>query len=113
MCRKPWQCMATGISGGKQPNGPRASAINTDTVNLDHCLELVKQWHAIRTDFENQMYTLTKDEYIKNGTIGKYKQDIFGGHCDGDGNSNYLLIAANDKTLKRVHELYSSANEKS
>jgi hypothetical protein len=106
MCRKPWQCQATGISGGKVPGGKRATAVNTDTVNLDHCLGLVRRWHELREDFEKQLYELTKDESIQNGTIGEYKRDIFGGHCQGDGNSNYLLLSAKEETFHRVQQLY-------
>jgi hypothetical protein len=106
MCRKPWQCQATGISGGKDQGGARATAINTDTVNLDHCLGLVRQWHELRSDFEKKLYELTKDESIQNGTIGEYKPEVFGGHCQGDGNSNYLVLSAEEETFRRIQELY-------
>jgi len=106
MCRKPWQCQATGLPGGKKPGGERATAINIDTVNLDHCLGLVNRWHDLRKDFEDQLYALTKDESIKNGTAGSYRSDVFNGHCKGDGNDHYLLLSASDETFRRVHELY-------
>lgn len=106
MCRKPWQCQATGASGGKKPGGERASALNTNTVNLEHCLDLVHKWHTLRQDFEKQLYSLTKDEAIKNGTIGNYRPDVFGGHCQGDGNSEYLLLSGSNETFYRIAELY-------
>lgn len=106
MCRKPWQCQATGLPGGKKPGGERATAINTDTVNLDHCLELVHQWHDLRKDLEDQLFALSKDESIRNGTKGSYRVDVFNGHCKGDGNDNYLLLAGSSETFRRIHELY-------
>jgi hypothetical protein len=98
--------MATGTPGGKAPGQGRATAINTDTVHLDHCFELVRRWHDLRTDFENQLYDLTKDETIKSGVNGTYKPEIFQGHCDGDGNEHYKLISATKETFKRVQEMY-------
>lgn len=108
MCRKPWQCQATGAPGGKIPGQGRATAINTDTVHLEHCLELVRRWHDLRADFEGQLYELTKDETIQSdGMGGTYRQDIFRGHCTGDGNKHYLLLAGSKESLKRSQELYS------
>jgi hypothetical protein len=105
-CRKPWQCMAQGTPNGKL-NGARESAIETRVVDLDHCLLLVRKWHEIRKDFEDQLFELTKDESIKNGTIGDYRSDVFLGHCNGDGNKGYLVLGGKDETYKRVEELYS------
>ena len=51
MRRKPWQCMAVGRSGGRLPGGGRAMAINTDQLNIDRCLRLIKMWHDVRLDF--------------------------------------------------------------
>jgi hypothetical protein len=99
--------MATGSPGGKAPGKGRATAINTDCVNLDHCLELVKKWHTLRSDFEDQLYALTKDTTIKQiGRSGKYKSDIFDGHCNADGNDGYVVLAGKNETFARVHELY-------
>jgi hypothetical protein len=106
MCRKPWQCMATGLPGGRVKGGARATAINTDTVHLDHCLALVKKWHDLRSDFEQQLLALTGDAQISTATTGQYVPDVFNGHCDGDGNKHYKLISAAPETFRRVHELY-------
>jgi hypothetical protein len=106
MCRKPWQCMAQGVPGGRLPGGDRATAINTDTVHLDHCLELVKKWHDLRSDFERKLFALTGDALIQTATTGQYLPHVFNGHCDGDGNKHYKLIAAAPETFRHVHELY-------
>ena len=106
MCRKPWQCQATGSPGGRASGQGRATAINTDTVHLDHCWELVERWHDLRADFENELYDLTNDETILSGINGTYMPDIFRGHCDGDGNKHYKLIAGTKETFGRVSELY-------
>lgn len=102
--------MATGQSGGRKPGGGRATAINTDTVHLSHCLELVRQWHDLRTDFEQKLLELTGDANIKDGATGEYLPDVFRGHCNGDGNEHYKLISATPETLRRLPELYGDTD---
>lgn len=108
MCRKPWQCQATGSPGGKSPSGKRASAVNTATVKLDHCMKLVRKWHELRLDLENQLYDLTGDESIRHGSNGTYKSDIFLGHCNEDGNDGYILLSGKEDSIRRIPELYLS-----
>jgi lipopolysaccharide biosynthesis glycosyltransferase len=104
MCRKPWLCQAIGAPGGKKPDGGRGSALNTNSVNVEHCLEMAQQWHSLRSDLEASLLELTNDELIKEGASGTYKPDVFHGHCDGDGDAHYLKIAGN--SLGRIQELY-------
>jgi hypothetical protein len=106
MCRKPWQCQARGVAGGRI-DGIRESAVNTDTVNLEHCLDLVRRWHELRKDFEDQLYDLTKDSSIKEATNGDYRSEVFLGHCKADGNDGYLIMRGKDESYKRVEELYT------
>jgi hypothetical protein len=98
--------MATPAHSGKAPGRGRGTAINIDQVNLDHCMELVGHWHELRTDFENQLFELTKDESIKSAVNGTYKPEVFQGHCSGDGNEYYHLIAGKPESFQRVKELY-------
>lgn len=69
-------------------------------------MELVTRWHAIRTDFENQLFALTNDPKIKHGQSGKHKVEYFQGHCSEEGGKNYLNIDPSKETLLRVLELY-------
>jgi hypothetical protein len=100
--------MAQGAPKGKLPGGERASAINTQQVNLDHCLALVKKWHDLRSDFEQKLHALTGDATILATTTGEYLPDVFNGHCDGDGNKHYKLLSAAPETWRRVRELYDN-----
>jgi len=106
-CRKPWQCQATGNRGGRKPGGGRASAVNINSVKLDHCMGLVRKWHELRQDFENQLYDLTGDESIRHGSNGTYMTDVLLGHCKEDGNSGYILLSGKDDSFRRVPELYA------
>jgi len=109
MCRKPWLCQATGAPGGKKEGGRRGSAMNTNNVNVDHCLEMAKQWHSVRADMETALFKLTSDEGIYGGSKGDYRRDAFLGHCSGDGDSHYLKLSGSERSFQRIHELYTRA----
>jgi hypothetical protein len=69
-------------------------------------MELVTRWHAIRSDFESKLFSLTNDPLIQKGRSGKHKFDYFQGHCIEEGGENYLEIRASNTSLLRVAELY-------
>ena len=105
-CRKPWACIGMGSSGGKKPGGQRASAVNTDVAHLDHCMMLLQKWHAVRLDLETQLFNLTGDSSIMDGTTGTYKSDVFLGHCTEDGFGGYLNLAGTNESFSRFSEMY-------
>ena len=110
-CRKPWQCVSRGNRKKPRQRGPEDSKYDLplNIVNQDHCHELVRHWHDLRLDFENQLFSLTGDKSIFDGTKNTYREDIFRGHCESEGNSGYVSIAGKDETFKRVSELYDVA----
>lgn len=104
-CRKPWNCIGEPIVRGKKtPDNKRN--IPTDSVHLDHCMVLHTQWHNVRTNLEERLFELTRDETIRQGQGGNYKQDVFQGHCRENGGDHYLTLSGNEKTLARLPELY-------
>ena len=111
MCRKPWTCIGTVNEKGIGPHGGKATAIKPTHVHFDHCMDLVRKWHDIRTDLENQMFALTHDETIAQGRNGTYKTDVFQGHCSDDGSKYYLGISGKPETFQRMRELYTVAND--
>jgi hypothetical protein len=102
-CRKPWNC----IGGAKSVTGDKRS-IPDDTVNLDHCLQLMTAWHRMRDDLETKLLKLTKDKSIDGGRNGTYKSDVFFGHCRGNGGENYLPIAGKTETFRALLDLYKT-----
>jgi hypothetical protein len=97
--------MAQAEPGGYLP-GTRSLVIDTNNVNVDHCMALVKQWHDLRSDFEKKLFALTRDTQIRTATTGQYRPEVFNGHCDGNGSKLYKFISAAQETFRRVHELY-------
>ena len=106
VCRKPWNCVSEGHKNGQYPETGKKGAIDTKTGNLDQCLKIAKKWHDYRADFERKLYNLTKDEEILAGSVGKYKQDVFRGHCAGEGGGNYLQIQGTHLSFEQVAKLY-------
>lgn len=104
MCRKPWNCVGEGSRGNRKG----FETIPEDQVHFDHCMELIRVWHSVRTDYENRLYQLTGDESIKEQQTGEYKTDVFQGHCNENGASGYRPLTSNEATLRRVPELYVS-----
>ena len=105
-CRKPWLCQATGSRNGRKEGGGRASALNTQFVNVDHCLEMSKAWHIVRSDLESSLYELTKDDTINKGSIGRYREDIFQGHCHNDGSTFYIHISGPAESKNKIQDIY-------
>jgi hypothetical protein len=110
VCGKPWVCTTEGVSYmAKTRKSYRGKnyVINTDAVNVDHCMLLIEKWHAFRKEFEDQLYSITKDESIKGLSAGNYKSDLFHGHCGGEGAGNYTALSLTQETLSAVQKLYS------
>ena len=90
-CRKPWNC-----AGSKSGKG----GIDERTADYDHCMKIAKTWHEMRKDLEHQIATITGNhKVISEGQKGEYNKDFFLGHCDGDGQSGYLPIAASKENM--------------
>lgn len=106
-CRKPWNCIGAGSHSGEYGK----EAIPEDQVHLDHCMKLMPIWHSFRTDLETKLERLTGDESIEKGQIGKYKTDIFQGHCKDYGPENYLPLSAKPESLQRIIELYNNRSK--
>ena len=125
-CRKPWMCIGIGDStlNGKLKGRTREekNLIPEGNVHLDHCFELLKVWHNIRTHLEDQLLltkqqeqsnptntglTTTKSE-IETSRRGIFKPEVFQGHCLKNG--EYLILANGHKeTLQRIPQLYTAA----
>ena len=99
MCRKPWNCIGEPSRGAKGRD-----TIPQDQVNYQHCLELERIWHNHRTDLETKLQALTHDATIAQGQAGKYKKEIFQGHCVENG--KYLALSGKPETIKRIPQLY-------
>jgi hypothetical protein len=103
-CRKPWNCIGLGNS----MQGSDKKSIPEDSVHFDHCMELLTVWHSVRSDLEQKLMTLTGDETIQEeGRKGDYNKQVFQGHCSGEGQDNYHVLAGRPETWKRLAELYT------
>ena len=63
-------------------------------------MQVAKTWHEMRNDLEQQIVALTgNDKVLSEGQKGSYKKDVFMGHCDADGQSGYVPIAASEENM--------------
>jgi hypothetical protein len=94
-CRKPWNC--AGCKGSKCPG---KGNIDPRTADYDHCMQVARTWHEMRNDLEQQIVALTgNSKVLSEGQKGSYKKDVFMGHCDADGQSGYVPIAASKENM--------------
>jgi hypothetical protein len=101
-CKKPWLCV------GDISYIRIVDSLSPFLLDVDHCLELHTEWHAVRSDLEEQLLALTGDVALADGQVGTYQRDIFHGHCTGHGIQNYLSISASSETIRQLDSLYTS-----
>jgi hypothetical protein len=105
-CRKPWTCIAT-KSNDPMNKLDRKNTIPMDIVDFQQCMERQAVWHDMRTDLEDKLYALTKDERVRAGQKGNYNQEYFRGHCTQDQSKGYLQMAGGvEEILQRIPEVY-------
>ena len=97
-CRKPWNC-AGKSSTSKGDIDPR-------TADYEHCMDVARKWHSMRTDLEQQIQDLTGDDKILEGKRGQYKADVFLGHCSEDGQQGYLPISASKEAMSKMNSVW-------
>mmetsp|Transcript_8915 Transcript_8915/g.14855 ORF Transcript_8915/g.14855 Transcript_8915/m.14855 type:complete len:546 (+) Transcript_8915:126-1763(+) len=101
-CRKPWNCVGTGVAGGA-----KGASIDTSAGNFEKCMEVVSKWHELRADFELKLYSLSFDDRLLQAASQAYKKNVFRGHCGGEGGKNYTQIDASEKTFAMVPRMYA------
>ena len=94
-CGKPWKCVAD------------EKLHKQREIDVNHCFELQRLWHALRTDFENELLTKTGDNSVKKLSQGEYKTDTFLGHCRNE--TDYIsLLEFSDDVVQISSDLYNS-----
>lgn len=115
-CRKPWNCIGEGSAAPSASGGKSNQRIPENLVVLDHCLELLRVWHTVRTNLETQLTRYVKNKNKSNtqgidkARHGPYKPPVFQGHCSANG--KYLNLASGDQEiLKSIAQMYQPTTE--
>lgn len=105
-----WNCAGCKEHGG-QCSG-KNNIIDPRTADYDHCMQVARTWHEMRSDLERQIQALTgNDEVLSEGQKGNYKKDVFMGHCDADGQIGYVPIAASKENMSlTVTKIWKETN---
>ncbi len=97
-CRKPWQC--SGVSSTAKGD------IDPRTANFDHCMEVVRRWHEMRSDLEWRVQKIMGNSTgLREGQGGKYMTNVFMGHCGSNGSDGYLPISFTKEMLIKVADV--------
>lgn len=107
-CRKPWQC--AGIS-----SSDKGEYIDPRTANFDHCMEVVRSWHEMRSDLEHRVHeiniignNLTAGGLLQQEgqiVVGDYMTNVFMGHCRSNGADGYIPISLTKEMLSKVADV--------
>ena len=111
------QCMSTPTDDiysvhltacGKSWNCDLENQIATSPhLDTEHCLELHKVWHELRSDLENEVFKMTGNETVKQLSAGELKRDVFMGHCQNE--KEYIsLHEFLDEIGELANNLYAS-----
>jgi len=86
-CKKPWECR---MAYPRVPRDKRQVYRLENLVNVTYCMSLVKEWFALRRDFEDELKRASGKEPSRRD--GKYEDGHFLGYCRGSG--GYIPIEA-------------------
>lgn len=78
-------------------------------VDLDHCSQLHRAWHELRSDIEHEVFLRTVDELIKNLTDGQHEPDIYMGHCRNE--SEYISMQELSSNMEDMSEILYGSSE--
>ena len=82
--------------------------IDTNAVTVHHRMMILRKWHSVRLDLENQLFNLVEDCSILEGRNGTYKSDVFLGHYNDGGPVGYIKLSGKEESYTRFHELYGT-----
>jgi len=99
-CRKPWNCVAEGIPGGRTKGAKFGNALDTHSVDTDHCLQAAKIWHAHRADLEARISQRAAKYEIQNW--GSFQHTYFLGHCADE--KKYIRMKLLQDTQTQVYD---------
>ena len=86
-CKKPWECR---VAHPRVPRDKKQVYRLENLVNVTYCMSLVKEWFALRRDFEDELKKASgKEPSMRDG---KYEDGHFLGYCKDSG--SYIPIEA-------------------
>ena len=102
-CGSPWNCMT------KHRMNDTAYfkkwQVAYGAVDLDHCSTLHRDWHELRSDFENELRSRTDTDSFHNMSNGQHEMDTYMGHCRNE--SEYIsLIEFAEQIREITSEMY-------
>jgi len=120
-CRKPWTCPSKGfnsrsgiinydinprlVNETKINMGGLSTYIDLSNTPYENCMKVHQMWHKYRSDLEDKLYRITKDQSIISTRHGEFEKEFYLGHCEDIGKYTSMNIYQN-ATLSRLKEIW-------
>ncbi|KAL7480924.1 hypothetical protein ACHAW6_006590 [Cyclotella cf. meneghiniana] len=101
-CKKPWECK---MANPRVPRDKRQKYRLENLVNVTMCMNLVKEWFALRAEFEDALETASGGKAKRSSRNGSFESQYFLGYCAGDGKYVPMESPPDDFDIKKLYGL--------
>lgn len=77
-CKKPWECQ---LASPRVPRDKKQSYRLENLVNITMCMELVREWFVLRTEFEIALEVASHGNIRSTARSGTFEEQYFMGYC--------------------------------
>jgi len=99
-CKKPWECK---MAYPRNPRDKKQKYRLENLVNVTMCMDLVREWFALRREFEDALTVASGGAAKLSDRTGGFQDQYFLGYCKGDGKYTAIEPPPQDFDIKRVY----------
>lgn len=99
-CKKPWECT---MAYPRVPRDKRQSHRLENLVNVDYCMNLVREWFELRKQFEDALEIASDGQVTPSKRDGAYKDEYFMGYCNRSGGYITIEPPPDDFDIKKIY----------
>ena len=81
-CKKPWECK---LAHPRNPRDKKQKYRLQNLVNVTMCMDLVREWFALRKDFEDELRIASGGKAELSFREGAFQSQYFLGYCSAEG----------------------------
>ena len=99
-CKKPWECK---IAYPRNPRDQKQKYRLQNLVNVTACMDLVREWFALRRDFEDNLQSASQGKAELSSRNGAFESQYFLGYCSSDGKYVPMKPPPDDFDIKSMY----------
>jgi hypothetical protein len=99
-CKKPWECQ---MAYPRVPRDKRQSYRLQNLVNVTMCMELVREWFILRTEFEIALEMVSKGNIPSTVRSGTFEEQYFMGYCRNNGGYIPMIPPPDDFDMSQLY----------